>query len=50
MGGFVDEDRRVWGETIERDLQGRRAVVRCRQNVPMVRGGGWTELSTVVEW
>jgi hypothetical protein len=48
--GFADEDRGVWGESIERDLQGRRAVVRCRQNVPLVRGGGWTELSSVVEW
>lgn len=48
--GFVDEDRRVWGESIERDLQSRRAVVRCRQNIPLVEGGGWRELSSVIEW
>lgn len=50
--GFVDGDRRVWGASVERDLHGsgRRAVVRCRQNVPAERGGGWVERETVVEW
>ena len=47
---FIPEERRCWGETTERDLQGRRAVVKCKQNIPMEEGGGWRERVTTVSW
>lgn len=30
--GFIPEHSRAWGESVELDLQGRKARVRCRQN------------------
>ncbi|KAH8601853.1 hypothetical protein B0O99DRAFT_562579 [Bisporella sp. PMI_857] len=56
-GGYADFtsptvgcDRRAWGETIQRELQSKRATVRCRQNRPAEQGGGWIERICVVEW
>jgi hypothetical protein len=48
--GYIPEDRRCWGELVERDLQARRALVKCRQNIPLHEGGGWVERNTVIEW
>lgn len=30
--GYIPEHSRAWGESVELDLQGRKARVRCRQN------------------
>jgi hypothetical protein len=27
-----------------------RATVRCKQNLPLERGGSWVERETVIEW
>jgi hypothetical protein len=40
-------DRRVFGETIELDVQGRKATVRCRQ---IAEDGGSVKRSTVISW
>jgi hypothetical protein len=45
--GNIPEHARAWGECMMLDLQTRRAVVRCRQNV---KEGGWRERETVITW
>jgi hypothetical protein len=49
VGEVIPEDMRVWGEVISRDLEARRAGVRCRQNIPGYPGV-WKETATVVHW
>jgi len=45
--GYIPEHARAWGESIELDLQRRKAKVRCRQNV---KEGGWRWRERDVCW
>ena len=44
---FESNGRRVFGETIELGVEGRKATVRCRQ---IAEDGGSFERSTVISW